>query len=459
VTSTQATPLDHDAVAAAPTPAGAADASRPVASGPSGSGGEADAPDRLRDRDPAAPSGPLSAAVFGHDLPLDRWLFLAVACLVALGIVMVYSASAWIGHQSAGSWEYYLQRHLVFFAIGAVGMLTVAHVDYRVLRRVAPQLMLVALLGLVAVLVLGREVNGAKRWIQFGSLSIQPSELAKIALAVFVAAVLARQGERVRDFRTGFLPVMAAAVLTMLLVSLEKDLGTTILLGSLTLVLLFVAGTRASYVVAAVMLAVPVVWYQIVGVAFRSNRLAEWEAGGSYQVKQGLIAIGSGGWLGVGLGNGRQKLGHLPEVQTDFILANVGEELGLVGLVGVLLLFTVIVWRGVVISRHAPDRFGAYLAIGIASTFGLQVLVNVAVVLNVIPSKGITLPFLSYGGSSLVASMVAVGLLLSISRRPTPWSISDMRRAVVTPRRKQTRVQPARANASNARPNRRLAPA
>jgi cell division protein FtsW len=444
----QATP-HHDAVAAAPTPAGAADASLAAAADAT------DAPDRMRDRDPAAPSGPLSAAVFGHDRPLDRWLFLAVACLVALGIVMVYSASAWIGHQSAGSWEYYLHRHLVFFAVGAVGMLTVAHVDYRVLRRVAPQLMLVALFGLVAVLVLGREVNGAKRWIQLGSLSIQPSELAKIA----VAAVLARQGERVRDFRTGFLPVMAAAVLTMLLVSLEKDLGTTILLGSLTLVLLFVAGTRASYVVAAVMLAVPVVWYQIVGVAFRNNRLAEWEAGGSYQVKQGLIAIGSGGWLGVGLGNGRQKLGHLPEVQTDFILANVGEELGLVGLVGVLLLFTVIVWRGVVISRQAPDRFGAYLAIGIASTFGLQVLVNVAVVLNVIPSKGITLPFVSYGGSSLVASMVAVGLLLSISRRPTPWSISDMRRAVLAPRRKAGRVLPAKASASSARPNRRLAPA
>jgi len=450
VTFSQATSHDHDAVVAAPTPAGAADATTPLTGSTS---------DRLQDRDPAAPSGPVAVATHAQDLPLDRWLFLAVACLAALGIVMVYSASAWVGHQSAGSWEYFLQRHLVFFAIGLVGMLTVAYVDYRVLRRIAPQLMLVALVGLVAVLVLGREVNGARRWIQLGSMSIQPSELAKLALAVFVSAVLARQGERVRDFRTGFLPVMAAAVLTMLLVSLEKDLGTTILLGSLTLVLLFVAGTRASYVLAAIMLAAPVVWYQIVGVAFRSNRLAEWEAGGSYQVKQGLIAIGSGGWLGVGLGNGRQKLGHLPEVQTDFILANVGEELGLVGLVGVLLLFVVVVWRGVVIARHAPDRFGAYLAIGIASTFGLQALVNVAVVLNVIPSKGITLPFLSYGGSSLVASMVAVGLLLSISRRPTPWAISDMRRSILPSRRRAARVQPARATASGSRPNRRLAPA
>jgi cell division protein FtsW len=362
-----------------------------------------------------------------HAQPMDPWLFFAAVALTALGLVMVYSAGAWLGHEVHGDWAYFLRRQAGFGAVGLVLMLVLSRLDYRVLRRFAPHLTFGALALLLSVLVLGQEINGARRWIRIGSFGLQPSEVAKVSLTIFLAATLARQGERVRKFKSGFLPVMIMATLTMIMVLLEKDLGTTILLGALTLIMMFVAGTRFSYVVAALMLAAPLIWQQIVGVGYRRGRLEEFLSGDSYQVQQALIAIGSGGTWGLGLGNGRQKLGFLPENHTDFILATVGEELGLVGIGLVLGLVSLLVWRGIVIARTSTDRFGTYLAIGLSSLFGLQAVVNIAVVLEVIPAKGITLPFLSYGGSSLLASLAAVGILLSISRNAAPWRVSDQR--------------------------------
>jgi cell division protein FtsW len=358
---------------------------------------------------------------------MDPWLFFAALALSCVGLVMVYSSSAWLGREASQNWEYFLQRQGVFFVGGLISMLALSRLDYRILRRFSPQLMLIGLGLLVLVLIVGDDINGARRWIRMGPINIQPSEVAKIALAIFLSATLARQGERVRKFKSGFLPPMFAAGLTMLLVLLEKDLGTTVLLGSMTLILLYVAGTRATYVLAAAMLAAPIAWSQIVGVEYRKARWLAFLEGEQYQVTQGLIAIGSGGHWGMGLGNGRQKLGFLPENHTDFVLATVGEELGLLGIVGVIALFALLVWRGLAAARAAQDRFGAYLAIGLSSLFGLQALVNMAVVLDLMPAKGITLPFISYGGSSLLVSMASVGLLLSISRRPTAWSISDQR--------------------------------
>jgi len=358
---------------------------------------------------------------------MDPWLFFAAIALSALGLVMVYSAGAWLGHEVFGDWEFFLHRQAVFLVVGLGLMLTLSRIDYRLLRRFAPHLMLGALALLFLVLLVGQEINGARRWIRYGSVGLQPSEIAKVTLAVFLAATLARQGERVRMFKRGFMPVMGIAGFTMLMVLLEKDLGTTILLGSLTLIMLFAAGTRLSYVVAAVMLAAPLVWQQIIGVDYRRGRLEEFMSGDGYQVHQALIAIGSGGPWGRGLGHGRQKLGFLPENHTDFILATIGEELGFMGIALVLGLVALLVWRGLCIARQAGDRFGTYLATGISALFGLQALINMAVVLELIPAKGITLPFLSYGGSSLLASMGAVGILLSISRRPAAWRMSDQR--------------------------------
>ena len=359
---------------------------------------------------------------------MDPWLFFAATALSVLGLVMVYSAGSWLGHAVYGRWEHFLYRQSFFLAGGFVMMLGLSRLDYRILRRFAPQLMLGAVALLLIVLVVGDEINGARRWIRVGSFGLQPSEIAKLTLTIFLAATLARQGERIRKFKSGFMPVMTIAGVTMMLVLLEKDLGTTILLGALTLIMLFVAGTRLSYVVAAVMVAAPLVWAQISQVEYRRQRLEEFLSGDGYQVHQALIGIGSGGVWGVGLGNGRQKLGFLPENHTDFILATVGEELGFAGMVIVIGLTMLLVWRGLLVARRASDRFGTYLATGLSSLFGLQALVNMAVVLEVIPAKGITLPFLSYGGSSLLTSLAGVGLLLSISRRPQAWRISDQRR-------------------------------
>ncbi len=383
--------------------------------------------------------------------PMDPWLFFAATALSVIGLVMVYSAGSWLGHTLYERWEHFLIRQAMFLGVGFVLMIGLSRLDYRILRRFAPHLMIGAIALLLIVLFVGDEINGARRWIRMGSFGLQPSEVAKLTLAIFLSATLARQGERIRRFKTGFMPVMTISGFTMLLVLLEKDLGTTILLGALTLIMLFVAGTRLSYIVAAVMVGAPLVWQQILGLEFRRQRLEEFLSGDGYQVHQALIAIGSGDFWGLGLGNGRQKLGFLPENHTDFILATVGEELGFVGIAIVIGLTILLVWRGLVAASNAGDRFGTYLATGLSSLFGLQAIVNMAVVLEVIPAKGITLPFLSYGGSSLLTSLAAVGLLLAISRRPVPWRLSDQRR----PRRERAPKVVAPAAGSNRRNARR----
>ncbi|MCA9720286.1 MAG: cell division protein FtsW, partial [Myxococcales bacterium] len=307
---------------------------------------------------------------------MDPWLFFATLALSCLGLVMVYSSSAAMAHTRYGDWMFYLRRQGAFLGLGVGVLLAVSRIDYRILRRLAKHLMVLGLAGLVLVLMIGTESHGARRWLQLG-VSVQPSEIAKLALAVFLSATLARQGERVRKFKTGFLPVMGVAALTMLLVLLEKDLGTTILLGALTLIALYIAGTRLTYVAAATLIAAPLVWQQIVGVSYRRGRVIDFLSGEhSFQIKQSLITIGSGGAFGLGLGSGRQKLGFLPENHTDFILASIGEELGFAGICLVIGLYGLLVWRGLTISRDAPDRFGAYLAICLTALFGLQALIN-----------------------------------------------------------------------------------
>jgi cell division protein FtsW len=390
------------------------------------------------------PVGVASAAEVAEERrAMDPWLFFAAMALACLGLVMVYSAGVYTARMrtTTGSTSSGVRGCSSRSARGSCwrsrGSTTGCFAGSRGCSWGG-------VAGLVAVLFVGDEVNGARRWIRFPGMNIQPSELAKVALAGFLSAMLARQGERVRRFTAGFLPPLLIASLTMLLVLLEKDLGTTILLGALTMTLLFVAGTRIAYVLAAAMLAAPLVWHQIIDVGFRKGRLMDYLSGEqSYQIQQSLIAIGSGGPWGLGLGAGRQKLGFLPENHTDFILSSIGEELGLAGICVVIGLFSLLVWRGLVTARMAPDRFGTYLAVALSALFGFQALINMAVVLDIIPAKGITLPFLSYGGSSLMVSMGAVGILLAISRRPRPWRISDQRsrRAPAPPPSRAQRVQ------------------
>jgi cell division protein FtsW len=378
------------------------------------------------------------AAFAGHPGPtgeqaLDPWLFGAVAALCGLGLVMVYSASGWTAYSRFGRWTYFAERQAIFMAAGFAALWVVARLDYRILRRFAGFGLGLAFVALVTVALTGTAANGAKRWLGLGSLGIQPSELAKLALIIFLATTLAKQGERVRSFLRGFVPPMAALSLILILILAGSDLGNAVLLASTTLAMLWVAGARASFVLGAIFLGLPIGWLLVVFKDYRIARLVQFFSGEDFQVQQSLIAVGSGGTFGLGLGEGRQKLGLLAENHTDFIFAAIGEELGAVGMLATIGLYAVLVWRGLGVVMQAPDRFGAYLATGITAMFGMQALINFSVVLKLIPAKGITLPFISSGGSSLLVSLVAAGILLSISRCPQPSFYADLRRPLPWP--------------------------
>jgi cell division protein FtsW len=287
--------------------------------------------------------------------------------------------------------------------------------------------------------------NGARRWIPLGPMTFQPVEIAKLALVTYLASSLARKADQVKAFTVGFVPHLVVCGAMMVLLLAQPDLGSSIVLGAMTLGVLFMAGTRVSYIMLAVLVAAPIAYQLVVGTPWRMQRfLAYWNpeayaTGEAFQVIQARIALGSGGLTGTGLGDGHQSLGYMPEAQNDFILAPIGEELGFLGVAAVLLLFGVVVWRGIRAALGARDVFGGYLAFGITLLFAVQVLFNTAVVLGLVPNKGITLPLVSYGGSSLIVMMFLVGLLLGVGRRaPAPAREPARREAA---RKKRTRVR------------------
>jgi cell division protein FtsW len=352
----------------------------------------------------------------------DPVLLAAVLSLVAFGVVMVYSASAVYATQKFGSATYFLRRDLAWTALGLLAMAWAARTDFSVYRRYTYPLLVVSLGLLVAVLAVGVRINGAKRWFHFGGFSFQPAELAKLALVMYLAQSLAKKAAKVRSFTVGFVPHMIVCGLMMVLLLKQPNLGTAIILGMTTLMLLFVAGAKVSYIVLAFLGAAPVVYQAIVGTAFRLRRMLafldpwQYRFDVGYQVTESLISIGSGGKLGLGLGDGRQKLFFLPEAHTDYIMAIVGEELGLVGICAVAATFAVLVVRGARASLKARDAFGCYLGFGITAMFGLEALVNLAVVLGALPTMGLPMPLVSFGGSTLVVDLFAMGILLNISR-------------------------------------------
>jgi cell division protein FtsW len=395
----------------------------------------------------------LPMAEAGPALGVDRLLCGAVLSLTALGVVMVFSAGAVFAAKRYGDWTYFLKREAVYATLGVLAFWFGVRTDYAAYRRITYPLLFACLALLAAVLVVGSRAGGAIRWFRVGPLSFQPSEMAKFSLALYLASLLARKAEKVRDFSVGFLPPLVVTGAMMALLLKQPDLGTAAIFGVVALAMLFVAGTRTSYILLSVLVAAPVGWQFIVGTPWRMRRmlafLDPWahrqDAG--YQVTESLISIGSGGVWGVGLGAGRQKLFFLPEAHTDFILAVTGEELGLVGLLGVLAAFGLLVWRGLVASSRARDAFGSYLAFGITAMFGLQGLFNMAVVMGLLPTKGLPLPFVSYGGTSLIMSLFAAGVVANVSaRNPVPkhaplfgalrwrWGGARNRRAAPAPR-------------------------
>ena len=356
----------------------------------------------------------------------DYALFAVVAALVVLGLIAVYSSSYALGDLQYGDPNYFVRRQAVAAAAGLVGLLLVMNLDYRRLMRPSPLLMLAAILGLGAVLVpgIGVEQNGATRWVALGALPpIQPSEFAKLAVLVYMSAWLAAKGDVVRDVALGVVPFVGMVGLVAALVMLEPDLGTAVLIAAITGTLFFVAGARLVHVIALAASGALATGVLVLAAGYRVDRILaftsaeEDPSGVGFQTLQMLVALGSGGIGGLGLGVSRQKFFYVPGSHTDGVLAIIGEELGFIGVMVVLGLFALLLWRGLQIARRAEDRFGSLLATGVLAWLGFQMLVNVGGVTRTLPLTGIPLPFLSYGGSSLVMTLVAVGLLLSVSRR------------------------------------------
>jgi cell division protein FtsW len=356
-------------------------------------------------------------------LQIDRWLFSATIGLALFGVVMVYSASAVIAQQENHSQFFYLTKQALWTSIGLGAMFVAMNFDYQKLNRrwIVYGLLLVTVLLLVAVFGF-RPINGARRWIRLSSFSLQPSEIAKLALVLFLARFLDRRaGDEASFFRT-FIPCMLVIGLLAGLVIKEPDLGTALMLAIAGVTVCFAAGVRPRHVFYTSVPALLYVGKMLIFTPFRMRRLVSFmdpwadAQGAGYQTVQGLIAVGSGGTHGLGFAQGKQKLLFLPFAHSDFIFAVVGEELGLVGALIVVFVFAIFLWRGLRAALRAPDRFGMLLGLGIVIGIVAQALLNISVVLAIVPNKGIPLPFISYGGSSLVPTLAGVGILLNISQ-------------------------------------------
>jgi cell division protein FtsW len=343
--------------------------------------------------------------------------------LVGIGIVMIYSASAIRAQERFGDPTFFLKRQALWAALGVLAMLWAMTSDYRRLPRIAPLLFgaAVALLVLVLVPGLGVKVNGARRWLRLAGVSFQPSEFAKLALVIFLASLFARKGERAATFVDGCLPPLLLSGLVFALIALQPNFGTGMVIVLLCLTLCFVGGTRLRDLALAACAAAPALLAVLLSRPHARTRLlalfdpARVPDQARYQVVQSLYALGPGGLWGRGLGDSVQKLFYLPEPHTDFVFAIVGEEMGFLGTTLVIALFGIILWRGTRIALRAADPFGHHLAVGLTTIVVAQACINLAVVSGVFPTTGLPLPFISFGGSSLVVTMAAVGLLLSVS--------------------------------------------
>ena len=359
-------------------------------------------------------------------LQSDKWLFLATLALVCVSVVMVYSASALIALERFQQPYLFVTKQLMWAVLGVAVLSVVMRVDYRTYRneRLIWTMLGVVTLLLVAVLF-SAPINGSRRWFSVGPLGIQPSELAKVAAIFFTAMILERRMHRVNDFQYALLPIGIVVAVLVGLILIEPDLGTAVSLLAVVGVMIFIAGLHYRYLVGAVVLAMPTFYVLVWNVPYRRERieafLNPWAdpLGGGFQIIQSMIAISTGGMTGKGLMAGVQKLFYLPEPHTDFIFSVVSEEMGLLGATLIVACFCIIAWRGLRAATHAPDAFGAFLAIGLTMMIVLQAFVNISVVMGLLPTKGITLPLVSNGGSSLLVNLLAVGVLLNISQHAT----------------------------------------
>jgi cell division protein FtsW len=358
-------------------------------------------------------------------LKSDKLLFTSTLVLVCASLVMVYSSSAVIGMEQYGQRPtLFLFKQATFALLGLALMPLLMRVDYRHYRQPAVIWTALALMvfALVAVLLFGPKLNGARRWFGFAGIGVQPSEFAKIVVIVFVAAILERRMDRIDDLRYSLVPVGLVLGSVVGLIMLQPDLGTALSIIVIVMTMVFAAGINYRYIIGLLLVSLPAAYIVLISADYRRRRLTvflnPWQdpLGDGFQVIQSLIAVGTGGVFGRGLMAGVQKLFYLPYPHTDFIYAVIGEELGLLGTTLVLVCFCVIAWRGLRTAMRAPDRFGAFLALGLTAMIVVQAFFNISVVLGLLPTKGIPLPFLSFGGSSLLMSMIGMGILLNVSQ-------------------------------------------
>ncbi len=354
---------------------------------------------------------------------VDTSLLLLTVTLTCIGVVMVYSSSAIMAADRFHDGFYFIKRQLVYALIGFILMATATYFNYQNWRKLAVVSLLasIVLLGLLFVPGLGVRVGGAMRWLRLPGLTLQPAELVKLALVLYLAHSLTRKKEKVRSFLKGYFPyIIVLAVLLGMLVK-QPDLGSAMIIAGVALSMLIVAGVRWLYILPTVMMTIPLVYFLIMQVDYRRRRimafLDPWDDpfDTGFQIIQSLVAFGNGGIVGQGLGIGEQKLFYLPEAHTDFIYSVIGEELGLIGTILVAAMFLLLVLCGIRIALQCQDPFGRNLAFGLSILIGLEAFVNLAVCLGLLPTKGLALPFVSYGGTSLVVSLLAVGILLNIS--------------------------------------------
>ncbi|MFZ1748147.1 MAG: putative lipid II flippase FtsW [Nitrospirales bacterium] len=339
------------------------------------------------------------------------------------GLVMVFSASGVMAENKFTNATYYLQRQIVWMLLGFGVLLVGSFIDYRQWKQWIPLVVGGCIVGLLLVLAVGPQINGARRWLALGFFSIQPTEMAKLAVVLYLAAFLSNPQRRVTDWQRGFLPPVAMVGIMCGLIVVEPDLGSTVVISLVFVGMMYLAGARVRHLaylggpmilgVGALIWMSPERWERMTTFM---NPFAD-RQGAGYQLVQSILALENGGLFGVGLGQGKQKLMFLPEGHTDFVLALVGEELGLIGTCGLLALFAILVCKGFRVAALAPDLFGRYLALGITMLLGIQALINAGVVSGLLPTKGLTLPLVSYGGSSLLVTMLALGILLSVARQ------------------------------------------
>ena len=355
---------------------------------------------------------------------IDRTLLITIILLLMSGLLMVYSSSNAISREYRDSGYHYLKMQALWCCIGLTVMTIATFFKYENYQRLSRLMMIIAgvLLLLIYVPGIGVKRGGGVRWLRLGRFSLQPSEFAKIAIIIYVARFLDRNSEYIKSFKNGILPCLVVLSVFFILIQKQPDFGSVVLIGTIVFVMLFVGGARIHHMILMTLTAGLVAVIEVLRYPYRMARLETfldpWKdpGGDGYHIVQSFYAMGAGGILGRGLGAGMQKLHFLPVPHSDFIYAVIGEDLGFMGSLLIIMLFMVIVWRGIRISMFTEDRFGGLLAIGITSLLGIQAMINIGVVIGALPTKGLTLPFISFGGSSMLVSLAAVGILLNISK-------------------------------------------